>query len=116
MVNRFDMDETAVTEVLEDPEGLVGRELTRLAEAMQHVAEAKAPVRTGNTWSSKSNARPPGFLKEHVRTHHADIDHNGSLFSGVDAPADPTIFLEKPARQMHEAHPFLTTALWTSEL
>lgn len=116
MVNRFDMDETAVTEMLEDPEGLVGNELTRLAEAMQHVAEAKAPVRTGNTWSSKSNAHAPGYLKANVRTHNAEMDHNGRLFSGVDAPMDPTIFLEKPAEQMNEAHPFLTTALWTSEL
>jgi hypothetical protein len=40
----------------------------------------------------------------------------GGLYGGVNAEADPTIFLEKPAEQMDRKYPFLTTGLDSLEV
>jgi hypothetical protein len=112
MANDVSISEAAVQALLDDEHGMVGRFLQDLADQMATVARATVPVRTTPTWSSRSNARPPGFTKAAIRTrmgHHP----SGALWASANAPADPALFLEEPAEQLHRKYPFLTTGLWS---
>src|SRR5579859_4907496 len=106
------IDRVAVEEFLNDPAGPVGIFLAEAADFMAGVAKAKAPVMKGkNYWNSRSNAvRPPGTTKASVHSHGPFLGING-LYASANALADPSIFLEKPAVQMHHEFPFLTTGL-----
>ncbi len=114
--SRTILNDAEITHLLNDIDGPVGQMLLRMAEDMARVARAKVRVREGNVWSeATTTARPPGFTKAGI---HAVVGHSaaGDLFGSANAPADPTIFLEKRARQMHKAYPFLTTGLWSVTL
>lgn len=113
-----DIPEEAVYELLNDPEGLVGELVAELSERAAVVARAAVHVRPGTprstVWSNRSTARPPGFTRASISPHIA-IGAFG-LYGGVNASADPAIFLEYPASQMYDKYPFLTTALDSLEL
>ena len=104
------LDQAAVTELLNSPAGPVGEMLNELNNQAASVARAKVRVRRGNTWSRRSDARPPGYTLASIRTK-IGYDSLGLIYGGVTAAEDPTIFLEDPAEQMHARYPFLTTGL-----
>jgi hypothetical protein len=109
------LDEAAIFELLNAPDGPVGRLLMELGERAAAVARAKVRVRHGNTWSRRSDARPPGYTLASI---HPVIgyDSQGLIYGGVHAAGDPGIFLEYPAEQETREYPFLTTGLDSLEL
>lgn len=110
--------EAELEDVLNGPDDLVGRYLQDKAETMEKVALAAAPVQKPQnfSWSPrKSDSYMPdsmGFLQGKIR-FHMGYTTKGTLFAGVNAPYGPTLFLEKPAKQLHRAYPFLSTALYS---
>lgn len=109
----FKLDDAAVTELLDNEDGPVGTFLLELAEQAAAVARAKVRVRTDPTWSSRSDARPPGFTKALISVNRGHTG-TGRPWASANAPADPAIFLEYP-REDREEYPFLTTGLWSLE-
>jgi hypothetical protein len=113
----LDWHEAQLAELLNDPAGPVGQYIAELSERAAAVARATVPVRDPVTRNRhrragrNSNARPPGFTKAGIRVHGPVIGSRGGMYGGVNAPADPAIFLEYPARQMARGYPFLTTGL-----
>jgi hypothetical protein len=117
MPNHIELDQAAIDDLLHDPEGPVGEFLAEAAAQITSDARTRAPVMNRKNYrSEKSNAvRPPGTTRGSVHSHGPAIDAAGDLYSGANALADPTIFLEAPAKQMHRQYPFLTTGLWSVE-
>ena len=110
-------DEKAIDDLLNSVEGPVGMFIADLSVRATIVATAVVHVRPGTassaTTGKNSDARPRGFTKASIRPHLARSARTGHLYGGVNAPADPAIFLEKPAEQEHDKYPFLTTGLWS---
>jgi len=104
------LDDAAVFEMMNSLDGPVGRYLLDLSEQAAEVARTVVPVRKRTRRSPKSTSRPSGFTKRSIRT---DMywDDQGLIYGGVAADFAMTIFLETPAKQMHRAYPFLSTAL-----
>jgi hypothetical protein len=117
MPDEVTIDEAAFEALLTDPDGPVGQFLAEAAAQITDVARAKAPVMwRKNYWTERSNAvRPPGTTKASVHSHGPALDAAGDLYSGANAAGNPTVFLEKPAKQMHREYPFLTSGLWSVE-
>jgi hypothetical protein len=120
------ISQEAVDELMRDIDGPVGDLMRDIAHQIEVVAVAHAPIlKARNVRSLKSTAfrsgdgtiKTPGYLKRHITSTvgHA-ISRDGLLFGGAESPGDPGIFLEAPAEQMHEKHPFLTTGLWSVSL
>ncbi len=116
------LDEAAIYELLNGPTGLVYPFISQLSVQAAAVATEVVHVRPGTpasaTTGRTSNARPPFFTKARIRPHMAWGAETGLLYGGVNAPADPSIFLEYPARQIAKkghVFPFLTTGLWSLE-
>lgn len=105
------LDDAAIEALLHDPAGPVGQLIFELSTQAADVARAVVRVRRSRTWSARSNARPPGFTKAGIRVHGPVIGTHGGMYGGVNAPADPSLFLELPAEQMSHKFPFLTTGL-----
>jgi hypothetical protein len=112
-------DDAAIDDLLNSEFGPVGQLIAELSSRAALVATAVVHVRPGTpasaTTGRTSNARPPGFTKARIRPHLARGTVTGHLYGGVNAPADPTIFLELPASQMSREFPFLTTGLFSLE-
>lgn len=117
------IDQGAVDEMMRDIDGPIGDLMRELADQIARVAVEKAPIlKASNVRSLRSTAlrgedgtiKTPGYTKRHITTTvgHSKL-HDGYVFGGANAPGDPGIFLEAPAKQMHETHPFLTTGLWS---
>lgn len=110
--------EDELEDVLNGPDDLVGTYLRGKSDDMYKIAEAAAPIQKPQnfSWSPrKSDSYMPdsmGFLQGKIRPHMG-YTNKGTLFAGVNAPYGPTLFLEKPARQLHRAYPFLSTALYS---
>jgi hypothetical protein len=104
-------DPAAFEELLDSPEGPVGQLLIELSDQVAAAARDAVRVRETPTWSRRSNAREPGFTRATIRSHLGRGAYG--LYGGVNAAADPSIFLEQPASQMHRRYPFLTTGLWS---
>jgi hypothetical protein len=111
------LDEPAVYDLLNSPDGPVGRLLLDLSEQAAAVARAKVRVRVpgSNRTGLTSSARPPGFTLASI-SPKIGYDDQGLIYGGVVAAGDPGIFLEYPAEQMHREYPFLTTGLDSLEL
>ena len=111
-VNDFQMDDSAVFEMLNSADGPVGRMLSQLTDQIVTVARAKVRVRipgsdrTGIT----SDARAPGTTLASIHTR-LGWRGDGTIYGSGNADADPAIFLEKPAEQDKREYPFLTTGL-----
>lgn len=115
-------DPAAFEELLNAPGGLVADFIWDLSVQATVVATAAVHVRPGTrssaTTGRTSNARPPGFTKARIRPHLAWGAATGQVYGGVNAPADPAMFLEMPAVQiarLGHRFPFLTTGLWSLE-
>lgn len=114
MSDDVQVSEEAIMAMLRDERGPVGDLMRELADQIASVAREKVPVRiprrfrTGRT----SSARAPGYTRANIESKvgHART-HDDILFGGADAPEDPGLFLELPAQQIHDKHPFLTTGL-----
>ena len=113
-MNAVIWDDAAIQDLLNSPDGPVGQLIAELSERAATVARNTVRVRTTRA-GRHSTARPPGFTRAGIRVHGPVIGSGGGLYGGVNAPADPTIFLEQPAEQMHRAYPFLTTGLESLE-
>lgn len=100
------------------PEGPVGQFLAEKAVEMAALVMTLAPVQQVKNWSWGRNSssympRSLGYLKGSV-TPHLGATRSGMLFGGVNAAYGPTLFLEKPADQMHHVYPFMSTALYAA--
>lgn len=106
------LDDIAIDALLADSDGPVGRYMYEISRRMVIVAKRAAPVMRGrNYWTSRSNAiRPPGTLRASIHAVHG-YDDAGQPYAGVNALANPSIFMEKPASQLHYPRHFLTLAL-----
>lgn len=106
------LDDSAITALMRDPFGPVGRLLFEKATEGFAIAQGIVPVRHGNVWSeATTSASPEGFTKASLHPKLGSTSRG--LYGSVNAAFEPTVFLEKPAEQMHFARPFLTTTLWT---
>lgn len=114
-------DEAALENLLNSPDGPVGQLLEDLAARATSVAKANAPVQKPQNYSwgkKRSTSSMPwsgGYTKARIAPHMG-YTRAGVLFSGVNAPLQPTLFLEKPAKQLHHKYPFMTTALYSLNL
>ncbi len=108
-------DDKAVFDLLNSADGPVGQLIGELSDRAATVARAVVRVRRPRGEGPNSTARPPGFTKASIRSHFPAWGTLGLIYGGVNAAADPTIFLEMPAEQMHERYPFLTTGLFSLE-
>ena len=113
-MNDVHIDQVALDELLNSPDGPVGRFLLELSEQAATVARGAVRVRSTPSRSPRSNSAPPGFTLASIRPHVA-WDSRGRIYGGVNAAFDPSIFLEHPAIQMHREYPFLTTGLYSLE-
>lgn len=114
-------DDAAVYDLLNSPDGPVGRLIAELSERGAMVARSVVRVRkvpgTRRTRAGRnSTAWPPGFTKAGIRVHGPVIGSRGGLYGGVNAPFNPGLFLEHPAEQMSRSYPFLTTAMDSLEI
>lgn len=126
MVKAPEWDDAAFEEMLNGPGGLVADFIWDLSLEAAAVAIATVHVRPGTPASATtgiytrkpSNARPPGYTKARIRPHLAWGSRTGHMYGGVNAPADPSIFLEylPHTDQYHRPYPFLTTGLWAINL
>lgn len=109
--------DAALDDLLYSPDGPVGRLIAELSEQVATVARSVVHVRTLDPLDRRrraghgSSAAPVGWTKAGIRVHGPVRGTRGGMYGGVNAPADPAIFLEYPASQMEEKYPFLTTGL-----
>lgn len=115
-------DDGAFEDLLNGPGGPVAELIGELSARAAVVATAVVHVRPGTpasaTTGRTSNARPPGYTKARVRPHLAWGPRTGRVYGGVNAPYNPSTWLETPAIQIErKGHrfPFLTTGLWSLE-
>jgi hypothetical protein len=109
-VDAFIIDDAAWDDTFKSPDGPVGQLIAELSAQVASVARSAVRVRTSRA-GKNSTARAPGFTKSSIAVHGPFIGEAGSLYGGANAAADPAIFLEQPASQMHSKYPFLTTGL-----
>lgn len=114
--NDVNIDELAVEEYMHDIGGDMGLFLAEAATVIAGVAAARAPVM--KPWNlgrgrSTTQALPPGSTKASIRPHGPAFDSAGNIYSGANANANATVFLEKPAKQMKKEYPFLSSGLWS---
>lgn len=107
------LDDAAIHAYVNDEDGPVGLFIQDLAGQAAIVARAVVPVRATPAWSSRSNARPPGFTKAAIHTARGHTSA-GFFWASANAPGDPAFFLEDP-RVDRVKEPFLTTGLWSLE-
>ena len=108
MANEVTIDDAAVYDLTNGPDGPVTQLMVELSEQAAVVARARAHVRHTPSWSVRSDASPVGFMLASIRT---DVRwYNGLVYGGAAAALDPTVFLEDP-RVDRERYPFLTTGL-----
>ena len=112
-------NEAAMESLLNGPGGPVAKLIWDLSVRASLMAISTVHVRPGTrksaTTGRTSSARRPGYTKARIRPHLAWGPSTGQVYGGVNAPANPSILLEEPARQMDRPYPFLTTALWSLE-
>lgn len=114
MANDITLNDAAIVELTNSPEGPVGQLILELATQASVVARAVVRVRHSRTWSARSDARPPGYTKARIRPA-IGYDAEGLIYAAVLAPYDPGFFLEYP-RENRDQYPFLSTGLDTLTL
>lgn len=117
VTGNVNFNDAALYDLIHALDGPVGKFLTEKAEAMAQVAKAAAPVQKPQNWSWGKNStsylpRSFGYLKSSVRPK-VGYTKDGTLYGGVNAAYGPTLFLERPARQMHRIYPFMSSALYS---
>jgi hypothetical protein len=121
-ISTVNLDPLAINELLNSPDGPVGQVILELSVQATKIAAEAAPLQKpwNHSWVfAKSTSYMPwstSYLKANVRSSGVRYNALGQLYSGVNAPYGPTLFLEKPADQLHRQYPFLSTALYTVQL
>lgn len=113
------LNPVALEELLNSPTGPVGEVTAELSEKAAEVASALAPVMKQRNywhWGSYFNPvrqyGPPGETRRSVRWSGFRFNALGQMYSGVNVNYGPTLFLERPARQIHSTeYMFMTDAL-----
>src|SRR5690348_825435 len=118
------LDYGAIEELLNTPEGEVGRYLGAVGLEATALAKAAAPVMArrnyshwGAMWDPRFQYGPPGATR--YKTHWSGFRFNGAgqMYTGVNAPAGPTYFLERPARQIFSRrYAFMSEAMDSVQL
>jgi hypothetical protein len=113
------IDEAAMDDMLHSPDGLVGRYILGLGVQAAAIAKAMAPTKSprNESWHpAKSTSYPsiefPGLtLSASIRPAFG-YSSNGAMYGGVNVNYGPTLFLTRPARQIHHVYTFMTDALY----
>jgi hypothetical protein len=116
---RVDLNDAAIQDMLNGPDGPVAMLLAELSVKATAVALGLAPVQTPREWSwtknfAKSTSYMPrsgGFTKASIKPH-IGYTAAGHLFSGVNVAYAPTIWLESGRHGTRRVEPFMTTALF----
>lgn len=119
MAVRLVLNDAAMEDMLHSEDGLVGRYIRGLGIQAAAIAKAAAPTRKARnaSWNpAKSTSYPsvkyPGtLLKASV---HAAFGYGkaGNMYGGVNVAYGPTLFLTKPAEQIHSGRSlFMTDAI-----
>lgn len=113
---RVTWNDAAIHDLANSIDGPVGKWLEQKMLEMTATVEAAAPIQKPQNFSrgrSSSSYMPRslGYLKGSVRPHMG-YTKTGRLFAGTNAAYGPTLFLERPARTMHEVIPFMSAALY----
>jgi hypothetical protein len=106
----------AFDDLLNSWDGPVGEYIAELSDRLALVARAVVHVRVDargmpGRAGPRSTAHVPGFTKADIRTHRGISQVTGHIYGGANVAMDPGIYLEWPARQMHDRYPFMTTGL-----
>ncbi len=115
MANEFKINDAMLEALLDTEDGPVGQFLGEAGDRFADQARALAPVREGNVWNeATTSAKPPGYLKASIHGKTGRSARTGHIYGSANAMADPAIFMEYPAVQLHYPRPFLTTALFST--
>lgn len=115
--NQVKLDPDALEELLNSPDGPVGVVIDELSGEAATIARALAPIMARTKWSLLRQYGPPGVTKASVRKSGFRWNSLGQLYSGVNVNYGPTLFLQRPARQIHTTqYMFLSQALDAVEL
>jgi|HubBroStandDraft_1064217.scaffolds.fasta_scaffold647582_1 hypothetical protein len=115
--NQVKLDYAALDELLNTPDGPVGVVIDELSEKAALIAKAAAPVMRRAKWSLEYQYGPPGVTKGSVHKSGFRFNKLGQMYSGVNVLYGPTLFLQRPARQIHsEDYMFMSEALTGVEL
>lgn len=118
MDGEIEWDEAALADLLYSLDGPVGRWVAEKTVQMTSATLAGAPVQKPRNYSWGRNStsyepRSTGYLKSTVRPAMGHTK-SGNMWGGTNAAYGPTLFLEKPADQLHERIPFMTNALYAA--
>lgn len=116
----IDWNDAALWELLQSMDGPVGRWLTKKTAELTSLVLASAPLQKPQNYSWGANStsympRSSGYLKASIRPHMG-YTKTGMLFGGTNAAYGPTLFLEKPADQLHHRIPFMSVPLYAVTL
>jgi hypothetical protein len=114
------LDEAAMEDMLHSPDGLVGVYINGLAVQMGFAARAGAPARApqNESWIPAKSTSYPSLKFPDTETLRASIksvfgyNKAGNMYGGVNVVYGPTLFLTRPARQIHREYLFMTDALY----
>lgn len=113
------LDEAAMDDMLHSPDGLVGVYIHGLGVQAAAIAAAMAPTKSARneSWSpAKSTSYPsveyPGLLLKASVKPAFGYTKSGNMYGGVNVNYGPTLFLTKPAKQIHHEYTFMTDALY----
>lgn len=105
----FTIDPAAVNYLLNTPEGPTGVFTSGLGARATSAARARAPVmkpKNFSSWGKMYNPErqygPPGMTKAKIYDYGIHYNRFGQIYTGVNAPFFPTVFLEIPAKQVSE--------------
>ena len=115
------LDEAAMDDMLHSPDGLVGTYINGLAIQMGYAARAGAPAKSpqneswmpvkSTSYPSLKYPSPEGGLRASIKSVFG-YTKAGNMYGGVNAAYGPTLFLTKPAKQIHRVYTFMTDALY----
>jgi hypothetical protein len=114
----------ALDDLLNTPDGPVGETIGELSEKATDIAKAAAPVmqdKNRSHWGTRFDPLyqygPAGMTKASVRSSGFRFNAIGQMYTGVNVEYGPTLFLERPARQIHSVeYMFMSAALDALEL
>lgn len=101
MTVNVNISEAAVYEMLNSPTGPVGEVIGELSEKAAAIAKARTPVMERVKWYPQYQYGPPGETKASVHPSGFRYNGAGQIYSGVNVNYGPTLFLQRPARQIH---------------
>jgi hypothetical protein len=103
--------EAAIEDLLNSPDGPVGQVIAELSDKAAKLAKGFTPV-LEHKWYPRWQYGPPGVTKASVRASGFRYNAAGQLYSGVNVNYGPTLYLQRPAKQIHTTqYMFMSQAL-----